>query len=236
MDVEAKNDEDWIEVKNHKKKKDLENKIDKRKVMEAKGTLDKSGVMEAKGMLDKSGVMEAKGTLDKSGVTEAKGMLDKSRIMVGRVEECRDGGEVPVGKVEVTLDSGAGASCWPRNLWPGQGMTAKTEGVRFSTASGEELKYYGNKVVRFATKDRVGSDGRQCGAAACEMKFHVADTTKPLAAAMAVVKMGNTVVLSPEGSYIENVKTKERINLKERGGAYVFDIEEMPRSGFAGRG
>ncbi len=224
MDVEAKNDEDWIEVKNHKKKKDLENKIDKGKVMETKGMLNKSGVKEAKGMLDKSGVMEVKGT------------LDKGRIMVGKVEECRDGGEVPVGKVEVTLDSGAGASCWPRHLWPGQGMTAKTEGVRFSTASGEELKYYGNKVVRFVTKDRVGSDGRQCGAAACEMKFHVTDTTKPLAAAMAVVKMGNTVVLSPEGSYIENVKTKERINLKERGGTYVFDIEEMPRSGFAGRG
>ena len=42
---------------------------------------------------------------------------------------------------------------------------------------------------------------------------------------MAVVKAGNKVVLDPEGSYIENKLTKERIKLIEVGDTFVFDIE-----------
>ena len=60
------------------------------------------------------------------------------------------------------------------------------------------------------------------------MKFHVADTTKPLAAAVAVVKMGNRVVLDTDGSYIENKATGERIILEEEGGTYVFEVEDHP--------
>ncbi len=63
----------------------------------------------------------------------------------------------------------------------------------------------------------------------CNMEFHVTNATKPLASAMAVVKAGNRVVLSQEtgGSYIEKVKTKERIGLKGSGGTFVFEVEAM---------
>ncbi len=60
------------------------------------------------------------------------------------------------------------------------------------------------------------------------MKFHVADTTKPLASAMAVVKMGNRVVLYDDLSYIENKATGDRVLLKESGGTYVFEVEGKP--------
>ena len=57
------------------------------------------------------------------------------------------------------------------------------------------------------------------------------NATKPLASAMAVVKAGNRVILDKGGSYIENKITKERIELIEVGGTFVFDIE--PAQGFA---
>ena len=59
------------------------------------------------------------------------------------------------------------------------------------------------------------------------MKFHVTDTTKPLASAAAVTKMGNRVVLEdgPGKSYIENVATGKKIQFREFGGIYVLDAD-----------
>jgi hypothetical protein len=130
--------------------------------------------------------------------------------------------------VQITLDSGAGASCWPQNLLKKIPMQAKDKGVRFKAANGTELKYHGAKNIKFQVEG---------GGGMCELKFHVTDTTKPLASAAAITKMGNKVVL--EGgmgkSYIENVATGRRIMLKESGGTYVFDVECMLGPVFSGR-
>jgi hypothetical protein len=130
--------------------------------------------------------------------------------------------------ISITLDSGAGASCWPEKLWKNIPMNPKTKGVKFSAANGTELKYYGNKNVQFVPKDMVGRGGSRSSGSGCEMKFHVTDTTKPLASAMAMVKMGNRVVLDDGMSYIENKATGERVMLKESGGTYVFEVEGKP--------
>ena len=50
------------------------------------------------------------------------------------------------GLVQITLDSGAGANCWPANLWTSLPMQPKQDGVRFRTANGQELKYHGRKL------------------------------------------------------------------------------------------
>ncbi len=60
------------------------------------------------------------------------------------------------------------------------------------------------------------------------MKFHVTDTIKPLASAMAVMKMGNRVVLDDGLSCIENNAMGERVLLKESGGACAFEVEGKP--------
>ncbi len=70
------------------------------------------------------------------------------------------------------------------------------QGARFTAANGSELKYYSNKNVKFVTEDKVGKGGNWTTGGVCEMKFHVADATRPLASAMAVVNMGNRIVLS----------------------------------------
>ena len=55
--------------------------------------------------------------------------------------------------------------------------------------------------------------------------FNVADVRKPLAAAAKVVEAGNRVVLDPEGSYVENIKTKEKMKLRKEKGVYVIDVK-----------
>lgn len=130
--------------------------------------------------------------------------------------------------VQITLDSGAGASCWPQKLLPKVPMHAKDKGVRFRAANGTELKYYGTKHIKF----KVGSDG-----GVGELKFHVTDTTKPLASAAAITRMGNRVVLEegPGKAYIENLESGRKIMLKECGGTFVFDAECFTGPVFSGR-
>jgi hypothetical protein len=131
--------------------------------------------------------------------------------------------------VQITLDSGAGASCWPQKLLPKVPIQEKDKGVRFRAANGTELKYYGTKHIKF----KVGSNG-----GVGELKFHVTDTTKPLASAAAITKMGNRVVLEegPGKAYIENLETGQKIFLKESGGTFVFDAECFASPVFSGRG
>jgi hypothetical protein len=65
----------------------------------------------------------------------------------------------------------------------------------------------------------------------------VTDTTKPLASAAAITKMGNRVVLEegPGKAYIENLETGRKIFLKECGGTFVFDAECFTGPVFSGR-
>ena len=70
------------------------------------------------------------------------------------------------------------------------------------------------------------------------MKFHVTDTTKPLASAAAVAKMGNRVVLEdgPGKSYIENVATGKKIHFRESGGILCWTLIASPMRRFSARG
>ena len=140
--------------------------------------------------------------------------------------------------IEVTVDSGAGASCWPVKLLKEIPMGPKAKGVKFKAANGTELKYYGTKKVKFHPKEGRRRDGHRMEDELCEMSFHVTDSTKPLAAAMAIVKMGNRIVMEegPGRSYIENLKTGDRVLLRESGGTFVFDIDWERASTFSGRG
>jgi hypothetical protein len=160
-----------------------------------------------------------------------KDELDEVVVDIGKVDRMNvDVKKKPKERskpVKITLDSGAGASCWPEKLWRDVPMGPKTKGVRFAAANGTALKYHGNKSVKFIPKDMQNKDGCQMKGGVCEMKFHVTDTTKPLASALAVVKMGNRIVLDMNGSYILNVATGEKVILKEEGGTYVFEVESM---------
>ena len=59
------------------------------------------------------------------------------------------------------------------------------------------------------------------------MTFNLAGVTKPLASAAQVVASGNRIVLDPQPDqcFVENVKTGERMRLREHRGVYVFDVQ-----------
>ncbi len=71
--------------------------------------------------------------------------------------------DVPVGSVckkgflQITVDSGAGASCWPAELMPEVPLKTKQRGVRFQAANGEDLRYHGRKTF---TSSRPVEDHR----------------------------------------------------------------------------
>ena len=137
-------------------------------------------------------------------------------VEINKVQKMEVENDPKTKAIEITVDSGAGASCWPAKLLKKIPMKEKDKGVRFKAANGTELKYYGTKNIKFQSEGGI-----------CDMKFHVTDTTKPLASAAAIAKMGNRVVLE-DGlgkSYIENVATGKKIHLRESGGTYVLDAD-----------
>ena len=149
---------------------------------------------------------------------------------VGHIDVLATSSEREEDKFSITLDSGAGASCWPVGMMQDVEMKPKQPGIKFRAANGEELKYFGRKRIGFRPA------GEKSGKNGCNMEFHVTNTTKPLASAMAVVNAGNRVVLTkePGGSFIENIATRRKIKLKEVGGTFVFDVEGEKRVGSSG--
>ena len=105
-------------------------------------------------------------------------------VEINKVQKMEAENDPKTKAIEITLDSGAGASCWPAKLLKNIPMKEKDKGVRFKAAYGTEQKNYGTKNIKFQSEGEI-----------CDMKFHVTDTTKPLASAAAIAKMGNRVVL-----------------------------------------
>ena len=56
------------------------------------------------------------------------------------------------------------------------------------------------------------------------MKFVVTDVKHPLASATKVAEAGNRMVLQDKDSYIENLRTGERIALRRADGVYKMDV------------
>ncbi len=163
------------------------------------------------------------------------GAVDKEVAAVSRMKV--DSAEAKK-KIEVTVDSGAGASCWPEKLLKDTPMGPQLKRVRFKAANGAELKYYGTKKVKFHPREGRRRDGGKMDGELCEMNFHVTDAAKPLAAAMAIVKLGNRIVVEdgPGRSYIESLRAGDRVLLRESGGAFVFDVDCAKASSFSRRG
>ena len=82
---------------------------------------------------------------------------DEGEVQAGSVEIgtiCNIGGvEInKMQKMEVAVDSGAGASGWPAKLLKNITMKEKDKGVRFKVSSGTELKYYDTKNIKFQSE------------------------------------------------------------------------------------
>ena len=115
--------------------------------------------------------------------------------------------------IEVTVDSGASRSVWPRRM---KGVT-RTKGntqVKLAAANGTPIQVDGEAALHFKQGKRR-----------CAMKFLDADVKRPLGSVSAVVDGGNKVVFAKGGSYVENEVTKEKIPMRRKGGVYVMELE-----------
>ena len=120
-------------------------------------------------------------------------------------------------KVEVTVDSGASQSVWPRKM---KGVKRYYEKPpKLVAANGTNIPVHGRAVLGFQRGDIKG-----------EMKFWDADVQKPLGAVSAMVDEGNTVIFSRNKSMIRNDRTGEEIEIKRKGGTFVIELnrEDKP--------
>ena len=117
--------------------------------------------------------------------------------------------------VEVTVDSGAARSVWPRRKKGVRRQKIQGKKPKLAAANGTSIEVDGEALLEFKMS------GKRCG-----MRFLDADVKKPLGAVSAMVDEGNTVVFSRKwGSYVENDETSERIPMIRKGGTYVMLLE-----------
>ena len=150
-----------------------------------------------------------------------RGLVDEEEEELGEDEEVvgevRDGAdpEVVAEAVEVTVDSGASRSVWPRKM-KGVVRTKGAAPVKLAAANGTPIQVDGEAALHFKRGKRR-----------CAMKFLDADVKRPLGSVSAMVDGGNRVVFAKGGSYVENEETKERIPMRRKGGVYVMELEAI---------
>ena len=88
----------------------------------------------------------------------------------------------------------------------------------FVNASGGSIEHYGEKRVALKTGEKGWE--RVIG-----MPFQACDVKRPLAAVRRICEKGNIVQFGPteEDSFIQNVKSKEKIWLKQERGQYIME-------------
>jgi len=116
-----------------------------------------------------------------------------------------------------TVVSGENAKSIPTVSGP-----ASKSGVKYSTANGEVLDNEGEKHMFMSSAEGVNR----------AMTAQVTEVNKPLLSVSKMVKAGNTVIFSPEGSYIYDGYTGETMSLEESKGLYWLKVWIKSSSGF----
>ena len=122
-----------------------------------------------------------------------------------------------MGKITVTIDSGAVDSVGPKTMATDIGIKdtpASRAGLKYRAANGTSIDTLGEKAIQGVTKQ-----GNKVG-----MTFQIANVTKPRGAVRAMLAAGNKVVFETRNSYIQDKTRTIKTPIEERNGAYVFDI------------
>ena len=132
-----------------------------------------------------------------------------------------------VGRGEITVDSAAEESVCPKDWGNCYKTTEPKEKLNLRNANGGEIKHYGEKRVKFLTKDKDGFQTIGKGGKPKGMTFQSSDVKKPLAAVCRMVDNGNIVQFGPrkEDNFIQNVETGEKVGMRRSGRSFVMDVE-----------
>ena len=97
---------------------------------------------------------------------------------------------------------------------PTQPGAASRAGVRYALANGEAIENEGEKIMHVSFLEGVER----------YLTAQVTDVSKPLLSVSQLVKSGNTVVFSPEGSWIYEEASGEYMEMEERNGMYMLKV------------
>ena len=118
----------------------------------------------------------------------------------------------------ITIDSGAAESVMPPGEVPEipiKESEGHKKGINYVAANGSKMPNLGEKSIKFNTRDGTNSG----------ITFQITHARKPLASVSKIVQKGNCVTFSPNGSFIQNVRTGRKIDIEEANGTYFIDVE-----------
>ena len=161
-------------------------------------------------MLDLSKLEQVPGTLDRIyGKISSLGTIDPERINALEDPEWEE--------VEFAVDSGATETVIGENTLKSvkllEGVAFK-RGVKYEVANGIRIPNLGEKKFLDITEDGL----------AREITAQVCEVNKPLLSVSKIVSTGNKVVFDPNGSYIEDINTNERVWMKHQGGMWMVKL------------
>ena len=120
-------------------------------------------------------------------------------------------------ELELTVDNGASETVMAEDDLPNiktkEGAAYK-RGVEYEVANGTRIANEGEKTFHAHT---AGGSIRTITAQICEVN-------KPLLSVRKIVESGNRVVFEPNGSYIQDGKTMEKMQLDIIGGMYTLKV------------
>ena len=99
-------------------------------------------------------------------------------------------------------------------------MRASTSGVKYVSATGEEIPNLGEVMLPVFTMEGTKR----------KMRMQAAEVSRPLASVKKICEAGHTVVFDETGSYLYHRATGEINYLREEGGNYMLDVWVPPSS------
>ena len=124
-------------------------------------------------------------------------------------------------KITATVDSGAALNVMPESWFQDYPLrVTKENGKKYRAANGQLIKDEGLRSLNAV----VCSGNRKVWR---KVNCRVTQVNKMLLAVSKIVDAGNKVQFSEEESFIQNLKSKEKLPLRRENGVYVLDMEVM---------
>ena len=147
------------------------------------------------------------------------GIVSRPHRLSTLVEVTKEGvgsmGEQEWEEIEMAVDSGATETVINEDMLKSieiKAGDAQKRGVQYEVASGELIPNLGEK--KFMGVSESG-DARTITAQVC-------DVNKALLSVRKIVQAGNRVIFDPQGSYVEDIASGEKLQLREQGGMYML--------------
>ena len=126
-------------------------------------------------------------------------------------------GDLEWEEIELAVDSGATETVIGEEALKSVKLlegSAFKRGVQYEVANGIRIQNLGEKKFTGWTSEGLG---REITAQVCEVN-------KALLSVSKIVAAGNRVVFDPEGSYIEDMNSGEKVWMKSQGGMYMIKM------------